>query len=270
MADPSTSPASEGSNVAPAAGQFSRHALESSLTELVRAEAGAGDASRTSGDSSAPEHTSLPEAMPGPVGRQALAALADEVAHASVAESPVAEDPTDTQPTRPANRRSGTSRARLRSLGGQADAATGGPAGGGDPSQAVEALSPVRPTGRLRTNVDTGAPSLSDPAPGAVKLTPAPTPPAKLSPVRPVPAKLSPGGRSSAAPLPAAASAEQPTIPLRRRPVAVPAPAPEPDVAPPPLAGARTITTVEAWLPSDDDILPRRAARRGRSFRRVR
>ena len=75
----------------------------------------------------------------------------------------------------------------------------------------------------------------------------------------------------------AAATIEQPTISLRRRPtVSGPASiAAEPTVPgheAPTIASTPAVraAAIEAWLPSEDDILPPHPTRRGRTFRRAR
>lgn len=140
---------------------------------------------------------------------------------------------------------------------------------GGLPAAVEPSGADRRPLSRLRPDP---TPSTSDPAPAALPTRLAP-PSAGPSPVR-----LSPAAPSAlAGDATGRARDEQPTIALRRRPIAsgpaavAPAPTQE-TTAPvaPPAAAGRSVAVVEAWLPSDDDILPRRPAGRRRAFRRGR
>jgi hypothetical protein len=276
MSDPSISPGSDES--AAAAGQLDRHAMQSTLAELIRTV-----------DAETREPDAPPPSKVGSAGRQALAALADEVAYASAAagsqaggEAPPEPRPEsgsqamsgrvsstesgpgsapnplgpDGQPIGQADRSAALQRARLRALRGESDMPGGHPANGGSPAQAGGASSPLRPIGRVQppsngsaqTRPGVPVPPRSGPMPGPVKLSGGPPPP------------------------PPAPTIDQPTIALRRRPVVaapIMAQAPEQNHDSSVMVAARA-TTIEGWLPSDDDILPRLKLRRGRAFRRVR
>jgi hypothetical protein len=280
-----------------------RYAVQSTLADLAR--------------TGAVESPPQPEAKAGLAGHQALAALAAEVAEAAAALPAEEDSETAESPGRLLTGSAGVSpivgtslipvdgggehpagfpRARPRPFG--PPVAERPPTADGLPVVTapvdrvpVEGLptgrrglalgssglpAPVEPSGadrrplsRLRPDP---TPTISDQAPAAL--------PTRLAPPSsgPSPVRLSPAAPSAlAGDGTGRARDEQPTIALRRRPIAsgpasvAPAPAQE-TTAPvaPPAAASRSLAVVEAWLPSDDDILPRRPAGRRRAFRRGR
>lgn len=269
-----------------------RTALQATLADLARA--GSQD----------PVPDRPADDAPGLTGHEALAALVAEVAQAS-ALSPADADPRprgpETGPGEPDATLSPApvTRAPRRRTPLRA---------GGRPSPAILGRAPTAladddddgldftPTLARGADDDRGSTTavvrsltaLEDGAPGPAPARPL-TKPTKLSgPVELVPpldlagSSRSAQGSSSAAPTTERPPmADQPTIPLRRRASNHGPASTSPDdgvgaveAAPGPseaaAAGRAAGAGVVAWLPSDDDILPRRQMRRGRSFRRAR
>ena len=251
---------------APSGRNVDRGALQATLADLARA---AGERADVDGAS---------EATPGPAGHQALAALAAEVAQSSAVVEvepelePVADEappPARVSPVAAALRTPPARRSPDQTMQAAPPAASAAPT----PLGSVP-ISALRPIGSARTG-----------SPAPVDVSPAPEAGGLPAPSRLVPSSV----RLPTKPSEATMTPDQPTIPLRRRaisdgPVSISQTPPTQAVetgsvgngqaaaaaapAAPVVKGASP--AVVAWLPSDDDILPRRQMRRGRTFRRSR
>lgn len=222
---------------------FDRQALEATLADALR-DAEVADQQAAAGDTeaaSAPVAPAAPQAAP-----QAAAAAAPAAPPAGPAAPPVPAPP------------------KLNPFGGR-------PAAGGAPvpSGAAPASGPAAPAPR------TGPSILSGGVSGAIsRMTPGGSGGGTISGLRPPGGGSLGGGLGAPRPLPGmgalgstSQTIDEPaeaaaTISLRRPTRPEPVPEPQAEAAPPPPVPARSSMPVAAWMPTDDDILPRSQGKR--------
>ncbi|HET6964717.1 MAG TPA: hypothetical protein VFH58_08075 [Acidimicrobiales bacterium] len=217
---------------------FDRQALEATLADALRdaevadQQAAAGDPDASSAPATPPAATAAPAAPPAPA--------------AAPGAPPVAAPP------------------KLNPFGGR-PAASGAPV----PSGAAPSSGPAAPGPRTGPSILSGGVSgaISRMAPGGSGggTISGLRPPGggslggSLGAPRPLPGMGALGSTSQTIDEPVEAAA---TISLRRPTRAEPVPEPQAEAAPPPPAPTRSSVPVAAWMPGDDDILPRSQSKR--------